>query len=236
MKFELINRNKFKCTITPKDLSDRNMRLNDLAYGSEQSRSLFREIMQGAGRELNFDTENMPIMIEAIPMADGSLQLVISREEYPDQLDARFSDFSEGFEDYSLEGVTNALAGRAADDILDFFRNMPEKEDTEGTPVTADESFSRTYSFTRLSDITALSKILAKFYDGDNSLYYDPTEKAYYLVFRKGETTPELFNRVCNISAEYAVSDRFSDSFMGYLSERCKLISAHEGVQTLAQY
>ncbi len=236
MKFESINRNKFKCTITQKDLSDRNMRLNDLAYGSEQSRSLFREIMQGAGRELNFDTENMPISIEAIPMADGSLQLVISREEYPDQLDARFSDFSEGFEDYSLEGVTNALAGRAADDILDFFKGMPASDDTAEAPVVADDSFSRTYSFTKLSDLTALSKVLASFYSGDNSLYYDPVEKAYYLVFRKGDTTPELFNRVCNISAEYAVSDRFSDSFIGYLSERCKLVSAHEGVQILAAY
>ncbi len=236
MKFELINKNKFKCTITQKDLSDRNMRLNDLAYGSEQSRSLFREIMQGAGRELNFDTENMPVMIEAIPMADGSLQLVISREEYPDQLDARFSDFSEGFEDYSLEGVTNALAGRAADDILDFFRNIQDSEDPDDAPITVDNGFSRTYSFIKLADLTALSKVLEAFYDGDNSLYYDPEEKAYYLVFRKGETSPEMFNRVCNISAEYAVSDRFSDSFMGYLSERCILVSAHEGVQTLAQY
>ena len=51
MKIERINENQIRCTLSNFDLSVRNVNLNELAYGSEKARNLFREMIQRASRE-----------------------------------------------------------------------------------------------------------------------------------------------------------------------------------------
>ena len=51
MKIERINENQIRCTLSNFDLSVRNVNLNELAYGSEKARNLFREMIQQAAQE-----------------------------------------------------------------------------------------------------------------------------------------------------------------------------------------
>ena len=53
MKIEKINENQIRCTLTKADLEDRQIRLSELAYGTEKAKSLFRDMMQQA--TLNLD-------------------------------------------------------------------------------------------------------------------------------------------------------------------------------------
>ena len=46
MKIEKINDNQIRCTLTRDDLAQRQLKLSELAYGSEKAKSLFREMMQ----------------------------------------------------------------------------------------------------------------------------------------------------------------------------------------------
>ena len=94
MQFERINENQIRCTLTPEDLLSRNLNLRDLAYGSEQTRELFQEMISEASAKLGFDLEDMPLMIEAIPLATGNLMLLITRVDDPEELDTRFSRFT----------------------------------------------------------------------------------------------------------------------------------------------
>ena len=48
MKIEKINENQIRCTLTRADLEERHIRLSELAYGSENAKSLFRDMMQQA--------------------------------------------------------------------------------------------------------------------------------------------------------------------------------------------
>ena len=48
MKIEKINDNQIRCTLTRDDLAQRQLKLSELAYGSEKAKSLFREMMQQA--------------------------------------------------------------------------------------------------------------------------------------------------------------------------------------------
>ena len=77
MRIERINENSIRCTLTNFDLSVRNVNLSELTYGSEKARNLFREMMQRASHEVGFDAEDIPIMVEAIPMANDSIMLII---------------------------------------------------------------------------------------------------------------------------------------------------------------
>ena len=82
------------CTLSKEDLSQRQLHLSELAYGSEKAKELFRDMMQQASIELGFEADNIPLMIEAIPISNDCLVLVVTKVEDPDELDTRFSRFS----------------------------------------------------------------------------------------------------------------------------------------------
>ena len=124
MKIEKINENQIRCTLTKSDLEERHIRLSELAYGSEKAKDLFRDMMQQANTEFGFEADNIPLMIEAIPVSSDSIILIISKVEDPEELDTRFSKFtpfgSSG--NGSSEGTGIELEG--ADDILDIFKKI----------------------------------------------------------------------------------------------------------------
>lgn len=94
MKIEKLSDTQIRCTLSKEDLSQRQLHLSELAYGSEKAKELFRDMMQQASIELGFEADNIPLMIEAIPISNDCLVLVVTKVEDPDELDTRFSRFS----------------------------------------------------------------------------------------------------------------------------------------------
>ena len=87
MRIEKISDKQIRCTLTQADLQNHHINIGELAYGSEKARSLFQEMLSQASREFNFHAENMPLMIEAVPMSGDNLVLVITKVEDPDEID-----------------------------------------------------------------------------------------------------------------------------------------------------
>ena len=79
MRIEKINENKIRCTLTRDDLEVRHMKLSEIAYGSEKARSLFRDMMEQASHQFGFEADNIPLMIEAIPMPNECIILDITK-------------------------------------------------------------------------------------------------------------------------------------------------------------
>ena len=94
MKLEKLSDTQIRCTLSKEELSQRQLHLSELAYGSEKAKELFRDMMQQASIELGFEADNIPLMIEAIPISNDCLVLVVTKVEDPDELDTRFSRFS----------------------------------------------------------------------------------------------------------------------------------------------
>ena len=104
MKIEKVNENQIRCTLTKQDLADRQINLRELAYGSEKAKGLFHDMIQQANYEFGFDVSDNPLMVEAIPLSSESLVLLITKVEYPEELDTRFSQFTEAG-DWNLKSV-----------------------------------------------------------------------------------------------------------------------------------
>ena len=85
MKIEKINDNQIRCTLTQADLADRELKLSELAYGTEKAKSLFHDMMQQAAAEFGFEAEDIPLMIEAIPTSSDSIVLIITKVEDPEK-------------------------------------------------------------------------------------------------------------------------------------------------------
>ena len=75
MKIEKVNDNQIRCTLTKEDLADRQLKLSELAYGTEKAKVLFRDMMQQAAYEFGFEAEDIPLMIEAIPLSADTIIL-----------------------------------------------------------------------------------------------------------------------------------------------------------------
>ncbi len=121
MKIEKINDNQIRCTLNKSDLTSRHLKISELVYGSENARELFRDMMQQASYELGFEAEDIPLMIEAIPVNAECIVLIVTKVEDPEELDTRFSRFSdesESDEDYVFDNFS---------DQIDSMEEIPEE-------------------------------------------------------------------------------------------------------------
>jgi adapter protein MecA 1/2 len=130
MKIEKINDNQIRCTLGKKDLADRNLKVSELAYGSEKARELFRDMMQQASYEVGFEAEDIPLMIEAIPVNADCIVLIVTKVDEPEELDTRFSRFSSEYTD-DFDFID--------DEYMNDYGDMEEIDGASATPSATDE-------------------------------------------------------------------------------------------------
>lgn len=99
MKIERLSENSIRCTLNRADLDSRELKISELAYGTEKAKNLFKDMIAQASFECGFDAEDIPLMIEAIPVSPDCIVLVITKVEDPEELDTRFSKFAPSDED-----------------------------------------------------------------------------------------------------------------------------------------
>lgn len=130
MKIEKINDNQIKCTLNKSDLASRQIKISELAYGTEKAKSLFRDMMQQASYEFGFEAEDIPLMIEAIPISADCIVLVITKVEDPEELDTRFSKFTASEEEVDFSDNSDGDSDlNGADEILDIFKKLKDVRD-----------------------------------------------------------------------------------------------------------
>lgn len=251
MKIEKINDRQIRCTLSRKDLDDRKLKISELAYGSDKAKALFRELMQHAASELGFEIDDLPLMIEAIPVAGESLILIVTKVEDPEELDTRFSKFTRTPDDAeasggSLESVRNSIT---SEDILNCFQRLTQEltkinESHAPVPVKRSESSDpdqfindiyRVFIFTSLEVVIKVSSIILPYFDGSSDLYRTSSGDRYYLVIRPSLVTPDNFNRVCGILSEYGTSGKSSYATLAFLNEHFEQVIMENAVNTLAK-
>lgn len=241
MKIEKINENQIRCTLTKEDLEQHQIRLSELAYGTEKAKRLFRDMMQKAQSEFGFEADNIPLMIEAIPLNADSIILIITKVEDPEELDTRFSKFAP----FQREGQEEALQLDGADNIIDIFqkiyeaktKNTGKKPNTKPAQATNESPVDlvRLYQFGSLDNVIEAAHGLNGFFNGTNSLYKNERLKEYSLVLHQTSCTPEDFNKVCNILSEYGLGKSFSNAGEAHLIEHSEILISQNALQQLSE-
>lgn len=245
MKIEKVNENQIRCTLTKQDLAERQINLRELAYGSEKAKGLFHDMIQQANYEFGFEANDIPLMVEAIPLSSDSLILVITKVEYPEELDTRFSKFSDPDEDELFDeslDYDDAVDMKGADDILGLFNKIREEkkaaeaasrrqlEQADQPQMEVPADLAKMFEFSQLEQISRLAHVLSGYYRGRNELYKNERKNRFYLIVHKDEHTPEEFNKVCNIICEYAVQKKYTPAMGAYFSEHGKRISGPDAL------
>ena len=252
MKIEKINENQIRCTLTRADLEERHIRLSELADGTEKAKDLFRDMMQQANTEFGFEADNIPLMIEAIPISADSIILIISKVEDPEELDTRFSKFTPFSGQGQSSGDSPALELEGADDILDIFHKIYEakakamervkKENTETAPNPNNQAskekpisvnLMREYIFQNLDTAIDAAHGLNHFFQGFSALYKNDKTGEYNLILHQEGTSPENFNKVCNMLSEYGKGISLSPAREAYLAEHGGCIISENALEKL---
>ena len=169
MKIEKISDNQIRCTLNKQDLTDRELRLSELAYGTEKAKALFRDMIQQASYEFGFEADDIPLMIEAIPVSPECLVLIITKVEDPDELDTRFSRFSPDRDTEDLSSEDDDDEASYADEILNCFSQLhnlidncmeentakEDKESDTGNTIFEDKSNKKEADFIPLPEAIA---------------------------------------------------------------------------------
>lgn len=240
MKIEKVNENQIRCTLTREDLASRELKISELAYGTEKAKTLFRDMMRQANFEFGFEAEDIPLMIEAIPLNAECIVLIITKVDDPEELDTRFSRFAPSVTE-ELDDSDDDF-NSPADDVLDLFRKL--QTDQDETAVSADSAKdadsdnsatqrTRIFLFESLPRIMEVAAIIAPHYHGVSTLHKEDSTGKYLLQLVQGEAARDAFDRSCNIVSEYGMLLLPSHYNSTFLDEHYETLIRDNAVQAL---
>lgn len=232
MKIEKINENQIRCTLTREDLAKRNLQISELAYGSEKTQNLFREMVKQADYEYGFETDNIPLVVEAIPMNSDCIVLIITKIDDPEELDTRFSRFT--------QNPTSELSDPEVDeDDLPFSSPEPAAPpapsfDEMLKSALMDDVPRQSFMFSFNNIVAAMNfASQAAGYPGDSSLY-KAADGTYLMVLSIGNATKDEFRNICLIASEYGSGKSIPNMNREYMNDHFDVLIAGNAIKSLS--
>ncbi len=232
MKIEKVNENQIRCTLTREDLASRELKISELAYGTEKAKNLFRDMMRQANFEFGFEAEDIPLMIEAIPLNAECIVLIITKVEDPEELDTRFSRFAPSVtEDEDSDDMENH-----SEEVMDLFRKLQtekvEASDSESS-ASSPETLTRIFEIYSLQQVMSVCQLIVSHYQGSSTLYKNDSTGSYFLLLSASSENRTVFDRVCNTVSEYGTLQRSATAGSHFLAEHHEILIRENAVQSL---
>ncbi|MDR1664474.1 MAG: adaptor protein MecA [Clostridiales bacterium] len=212
MKIEKISDTQVKFILTRADLADRNIKMSELSYGSEKAQQLFQEMMQQAMMEYDFESANIPLMVEAVPISGEGVMIVVTK-------------LSEA------EGMENKL------DLVPLARaamRFKRAEFIEPPEESPEEDSISVFSFDALDTLAAAAAKLRPNFSGVSKAY--KMDGRYFLMLQNetedNRTTADLEAFLYEFGQKH-VSNTISRQ---YLAERGDPLIASGAVEKLSTY
>ena len=235
MKLEKMNEQQIRCTLTSEDLKERHIRLSELAYGSDKAQSLFRDMMLQASNELDFEVNDEPLMIEAVPMSADSMVLTVTKVDDPDELDTRFARFAPDVLEDRPDDEDDLMPLLPNEDLQSWLSGVSgTPSDKIDAPAPETKELARLFSLPSIDECINVARIIAPDYHGDNTLYKDNRTGRYLLLISQSDMDILSFNRICNIISEYGESEKNFLATGAYLAEHCEVIIKTDAISRLA--
>ena len=243
MKIEKVNDHQIRCTLTREDLVSRELKISELAYGTAKAKDLFRDMMQQAALEFDFEADDIPLMIEAIPLNSECIVLIVTKVEDPEELDTRFAKFAPSVNHDEDEEESEDISDVSAisDEVMDLFEKISKvapQQQPPAAPVseddTSNEKCQRIFGFSSMNELTALARILGSGLDCINSVYKDDIHKQYLLVVKQQHLSNSSFGKICNTISEYGRTLKAVGG-SAYMDEHFTILLENDALQRLSE-
>lgn len=238
MKIEKLNENQIRCTLTKEDLADRNIKISELAYGTGKTRELFQDMMQQANDDFGFEVNDIPLMVEAIPVSPESIILVITKVDDPKETEKHLSQFfSKELKDKFKDGLLSHLDGMEIDlDDIEQIGEQIQSEHSSTEKSSEDDSLLYSiYSFNTLTEIISVAGMVSSSFKGDSSVYKSPSDGRYYLSLCMESSEEKTLNRICSVLTENGQRETPTYAKELFYMEHFEEIIADKAIEKLSQ-
>ena len=239
MKIEKISDTQIRCTLSRSDLAERELKISELAYGTEKAKDFFHEMIEQAASDFGFEADEAPLMIEAIPISGDSIVLVITKVEDSDEIESRFSKFGEAL-GTSTQAVDEPSSGYSSLDFDDNFIPMSETLESAGKETSEDtsediEEIIRIYSFESWDKAKAAIADVGHDFS-DESMFLKDSSGTYHLILKTRTSDKQNFMMACNLISEYGRTCPGNYATCQYLMEHCQTIIKSNALKILAEF
>ena len=241
MKIEKVNDHQIRCTLTKEDLANRELKISELAYGTDKAKDLFRDMMQQASYEFGFEAEDIPLMIEAVPLNSDCIVLIVTKVDDPEELDTRFSKFApslhdqeEDSDDEEEEEEEEPETAAAIPAAPELFQKADIEQAASASAARKTPIASRVFSFSSMRDLTELAHVIGTHLYAPNAVYRDSAHSEYLLILEPGNLDRNGFAKICNAVSEFGDSRQMPANSLVYLREHCEPVLESQALQTLA--
>lgn len=233
MRFEKINENKLKIELTKEDLIEHNIKLTDIAYGSENSRKLLHEILEQAFNELEFEHEDVPLVIEAVPTSSFSINVFITKIKDEKEFEKSMDLVNKQNEKRQKNLKNLEKLGSDFEKMVEESLGNKNESKKPNKPQSILEKTEMVYKFGELDDTIHLSQVLNKIYDGKSTLY--KYENAYYLILNAKNYTKDDIVKLRLTLDEFGEFVSTHKVAQGYLKEYGTIIVKKDVFKNLAK-
>ncbi|WP_408069542.1 adaptor protein MecA [Butyrivibrio sp. JL13D10] len=232
MKIERVNDCQIRCTLTKEDLASRELKISELAYGTDKAKDLFRDMMQQASYQFGFDAEDIPLMIEAVPINSECIVLIITKVEDPEELDTRFANFSPSLQS-EITGDDNE--DETEEDIMDLFQKLKNESPAEAKKVSKNVDPFFLFSFGSMHDVMQFTSLNQVNVSVRNTLYKNESNGRLYLLIHPDNESATVLQKLCTLLSEYGRSESSNSISEQYLNEHYTVIIKDQAIQKLSQ-
>ena len=237
MRFEKLNENKIRITLSSEDLSKEQIDFHSFMSNSIESQDLFFNMLDKAEKEIGFITKNYQIRIEAFAIASGDFIITVTRS-----LPNGESKFSDSFSHFCSKSVHS-------DSFLHFTDSSNKSILSPSKPRrklkikrknTAPTSTNAFYRFECFDDFYLFCLFLqehnlhsVKF---ARSIILYEYNNTYYLSFENISIDCPVLKILFSSITEFATFINRSDLFANKLHECGKVIMKNNAIRTCLKY
>ncbi|MDR1539525.1 MAG: adaptor protein MecA [Clostridiales bacterium] len=220
MKVEKLSETQIKFILSQTDLLDRNIRVNELAYNTEKTEQLFREMMEQAMTQCQFNAENTPLMVEAIPLSVDSVMILVTK----------ISDLEPCEKRQELLDKVREVRKRTQQETQ-YKKHAIAESRSESDQNSSDSRLS-IYSFATLDEVMVACTRLVGRIKG-NSILFKSFGRFYLLISatEPGDLSIESIELILNEYGQKHISNKMS-AF--YLIEHAETLVQDDAVRKLA--
>ena len=234
MKLERLSDNQIKITLAPYDFNEFDVTVVDLLTDRNgKAKSFFETLMSMAKDDLDFEVDGAPLVVEAMQTGKDSLVLMVTKVDEDSDTDPKLEHIRK------MRGSFSGSDGASDDDgfedvssTVEPLPNIPLKSDENIRPVVP--SFG-VCSFERLEPLIQVAEMAVNYYESDNSLYKNPIDNRYYLVYTRNWNSEDEFKILTNQLREFGDPGSLNYASRYYIEEHCKILIEGDALQKLSE-
>ncbi|MBR3166468.1 MAG: adaptor protein MecA [Lachnospiraceae bacterium] len=222
MKIRRINDNTISCIISPEDLKEHGIRIDDFFERKKEAVDFIRATVAKAILSENFDLTGEMATMRISVLPDHSLSLLISRED-PSQ--KGLSEARKYVKDL-LESISEKAKERAGkkpdfenDPIAGLLSDTSDSPDPEGSENDKARKNAFMFSFYSVREAMECCRVFENMEPFDSSFYYLSEDDVYFLILRRTEKTPDGFERRVLSANEFGELVTSNEQYISFVTE-----------------